>query len=50
MDCKKAGLITNQNTKLSDWVTDLDSKDFIPSHVREDPLIHTCCEMRGVKT
>ena len=39
LDCKKGGLITARHNELRDRVTDLASKAFTPSHVRDDPLI-----------
>ena len=41
LDCKKGGLVTSCQNELRDGVADLAGKAFTPSHVRDDPLIHS---------
>ena len=46
LDCKKSGLVTIHHNKLCDGVSDFSGKAFIPSHVRNNPLINLCCAIR----
>ena len=46
LDCKRGGIFTACHNNLCDRVTDLASKDFIPSHVCNDPLIFACCAVK----
>ena len=47
--CNKGRLFTNNNNNLPVVVSDLVRKAFMTSHVHNDPLIHTGCDMWGVK-
>ena len=49
LDCKKGGLITALHNKLCDGVTNLVSKSFTPTHVRDEPKIYTGCAVHGGK-
>ena len=49
LDCKKGGLIINLHDELHDGFADLTGKEFTPSHVRDDPLIHPCRAVREGK-
>ena len=44
------GLVTTQQTNLCDGFAELVGKYFMPSHVRDDPLIHTGDAMQGKNT
>ena len=42
---KKGGLVTARYNKLRDGVADLAGKAFTPSHVRNDPLMYSGCDV-----
>ena len=49
LDCNWCGLVTARHNALCDGVADLSSKDFTPSHVRNDPLIFAGCAVKRLK-
>ena len=49
LDCMKGGLITNCHNEIHNGVADLSGKACIPSHVRENPLIHKGCAVQEGK-
>ena len=48
LGCKKGGLIMARHNGLRDGVTELASKAFAPTHVRDNPKIYTSRAVRGV--
>ena len=46
---KKGGLITSHRNKLLDGVIDLSRKALVPTHMRDDPLIHPGCAVQIVR-
>ena len=49
LDCKKGGLVTARHNKLCEGLSYLDGKAFTPSHVRDDPLVYSCCAVKRTK-
>ena len=43
LDCKKGEIITARHNNLCDGDSNLESKDFTPPHVHDDPIIYTGC-------
>ena len=46
LNCKRGGLVTARHNELQEKVSDLAGKAFIPSHVRNDPLIFVDCAVK----
>jgi hypothetical protein len=42
LECKKGGLVISHHNEIRDELSDLASKAFSPSAVRDEPKIHTC--------
>ena len=49
LDCKKGGLVTARHNELHDGVAYLAGKAFTPSHMRNDPLIHSGFAVKRTK-
>ena len=49
MNVKKGGLVTACHNELRDGVADLVGNSFTPSHVRDDPLIYSFCDVKRTK-
>jgi hypothetical protein len=41
LECKRGGLVISRHNKIRDELSDLASKAFFPSAVRDEPIIHT---------
>ena len=49
LNCKRGGLVAARHNDLWNRVADLDGKDLISSHVRNDPLIFAGCAVQRPK-
>jgi hypothetical protein len=43
LECKRGGLVISRHNEIRNELSDLASKAFFPSAVRDDPIIHTSC-------
>ena len=49
LNCKRGGLVTARHNELRDGVADLAGRAFIPSHIRNAPLIYQGCAVTRSK-
>jgi hypothetical protein len=47
LECKRGSLVVSRHNEIRDELSDLASKAFFPSAVRDEPIIHTSCALRS---